>query len=174
MSDSADGSETSVGSSSGADETDAELDAIANLRRDLVRGDECLDLRKLGATETETDPGVVVLVDLPPSNGAAPGEETAVRTYTLPGDAAEVRMRAFVGVADAAAQACEDEPMGTLFEVTAGALTVTYEVVDDGCLFTCERLFVEADGLVFERVSDGVEVEVEKLYVPGWIDPGAG
>lgn len=166
-------SETAAESSgsSGGPVIDPELDAIANLRSYEISGDECLDLRKEGTTH-EQEHGIVVLVDLPPNNDAMPDEETAVRTYELPEDADRVKVRAFLGVPDSHSHYCEADPeVGTEFDVIAGTVTATWQVVDDGCLFTCERLFVELDDLVFRRTSDGATVDVPKLYVPSWGDP---
>lgn len=164
----ADGSSGVEPETSTGEVVDAELDALANLRGRDLYGLECLDLRKLGATAD--DPRVAVLVDVPPSNMAMAGEETAERVYDLAADTELAQLRAFVGVGETLD--CEVEPTeGTLFRAIAGTIIVTYEVVDDGCLFTCERLFVEADDLVLERESDGATVELDKLYVPSWIDP---
>lgn len=169
--DSADVTSGDTGASDGESdmEPDAELEAVAALRSTLDDATECLDLRKAGYADSE--PGIVVFVDIPPANMAEPGEELATRTYTLPEDAAHLQLRAFV-VHDPESHACEDVPTdGSVFDGIAGTFEVEYEVVDQGCLFTCERLFVAISDLVVQRQSDGATVEVGTLYVPSWSDP---
>ena len=158
----------SVGST-GAPELDPQLEAIANLRATLGTAGECLDLRKIG--QTDEGPPVMVMIDVPPSNLAEPGEELAVRTYVLPEDADDLQMRAFI-LDEAAEVACEQVPSdGTEFEAIAGTFEVEYEVVDNGCIFSCDRLFVDITDLVMQRDSDGATVDVGTLYVPSWRDP---
>lgn len=147
-----------------------------DLRTWLELDGECGDLRKVAYRESE--PNLVLMVDLPPQNGGdwqpdgEGGVEVVRRTYPLPHQEAKVRL--FVNPSPAITACPEDDALPedaeTVYEALAGSLQTEWWSEDKDCIFSCERLFIEAHDLELVD-ANGERLDVPVFYLPQWTDP---